>query len=249
MGVKEQQSSISKFFKPTQASSSPAGPASRKRPSSPIDLTNDDDDIIETVTSQTPSGNLKRPFKKQRQYSGHNGTPTAPSTTSMAQRVTQPEPRVADVSLSAPVSTVTAPVPPKRVIRVGEARRKWALGSEPEVVPPEDVEARTARRNAFATKLSSHFERRDQRREGLDAIAVGDSPSLPNDDEDPDERQDELSIDDVEPKPKKNRKGKGKPEAVGPSGQTWTPLEKQVSYYIPKAVARSHSTCSSYHRY
>lgn len=119
------------------------------------------------------------------------------------------------------------------------------MGSEPEVVPPEDVEARQARRNAFATKLSSHFERRDQRREGFDAAALEGSPTLPNDDEGGDEREDEMNIDEVEPKPKKGRKGKGKPEAVGPSGQTWTPLEKQVRYHIPEVNARSHSTYST----
>lgn len=154
---------------------------------------------------------------------GHNATTTAPSTTPAGQRAAQP--RVADVSLSAPRITVEAPAASKRVIRVGEARRKWALDSEPEVVPPEDLEAQKARRNAFATKLSTHFERRDQRRETLNTFGMEDSPTLPNDDEDD---QDGMDIDEMEPKPSKARKGKGKPEAVGPSGKTWTPLEKQV---------------------
>lgn len=239
MGVKEQQSSISKFFKPTQSSSSPAGPASKKRAGSPIDLTNDDDEVAETLTTQTLSASLTRPAKKQRQSSGHDVTSTASATTSVAQRVTQP--RVANVSSSAPTITVTTPDSSKRVIRVGEARRKWALGSEPVIVPPEDLEAQKARRNAFATKLSSHFERRDQRRESMNTFGMEDSPGAPNDDDDD---QDGMDVDEVEPKPSKGRKGKGKPEAVGPSGKTWTPLEKQVKIGVSQSGPRSYSLYS-----
>jgi len=178
------QSSISRYFKPDQSNTRPAAAhLPRKRPSSPIDLTVDDDEdnTIQKVIKTNP-----------------NSTPR------------------------------------NELLRKGDARRKWALGSEvkPEQASEQDMELRTARRSAYASKLSSHFNARSRKIWEAETESIQESANFPADGGASDLGEDaEFGVDEDNDSPPKglSAKNKGKANtAVGPFGQTWTPLEKQV---------------------
>ena len=254
------QTSISKFFKPpAPPSSSPNGiSTSRKRPGSPIDLTLDDDDELPAASSsgtQSQARLTKKPRPSEPTFAN------SPSTLSVATR--EPKPRVFDVSSSAPEISVTKPKPIHETTRARDARRKWALGSTSQFEgSSEENELRIERRKAYSAKLSLNLIAREARArkleegEGVQIDGDVDEVGAQEHDVDADAMDVDMEEDDDDsPKPSSSklkgakgasgsagkaaskRKTKSKPE-VGPSGKTYTPLEKQVR---PELCEPTHS--------
>lgn len=207
------QATLPSFFKTKAATP-------KKRAASPIDLTLDSDNDEASSSSRPP------PLKKLRT----SGTVTKPKPTSTRVR----KERVYIQGDPSPPIIVTKP----------KIARNWAyapVSSEPSGIlkPFEGVEraAKQARRAAFANKLSLRTSWQEQRHRNLEDSA---SPANDQTGSDLDETGNFSEDPDGTDRPKgkgKSRSGKkvasstskGKGKAVvGPSGQTWTPLEKQV---------------------
>lgn len=245
MPPKGQQILLSRFFKPTDPSSTvSANVQSKKRPSSTIDLTLDEDDGDQNHTPLVPvAAPDARPSKKTRVSSTFSDE--ANDSAVLTFQDSKSRVRVHDASAGAPGITVTLPSAKKEIVRAGEAQRKWALGSTSELVPltPEELEARKTRRDAYATKLSIHFDSKNKRRwdvENADTAALiesqeEDMPETRVDGDNLEDNEDEESAQKSRTTSKSSKKaistkGKGKAKSdIGPSGQTWTPLEKQVN--------------------
>lgn len=138
-----------------------------------------------------------------------------------------------------PIRYLILPLASESRIRSNTARDAWAFGTSVETLPltPEALEARRARREAFAARLTTRFTARDRQnweKENVDATPTpeddaadptsGNSEDPPNDDDPP-------SLVGAKTKGGSKEKSTRKPKAkaeVGPSGQAWTPLEKQV---------------------
>lgn len=233
MRGQEHQSSISRYFKPNQPNTRPSAiHTPKKRPSSPVDLTVGDEEDNTTQTSHSGVEIIRPPSKRLRvppdtSISGSLPVPARDSI-SRVHCVNRPKPNIkGDPS-----------TPRNELLRGGDARRKWALGSEvePEQVSKRDMELRTARRNAYASKLSSHFGARNRTiwEAGTEGTQESVRPLLADDEPDVDESA-EFDDEDTERLSRSSRKGLGTKSKentkalVGPSGQPWTPLEKQVS--------------------
>lgn len=219
----------------------------KRRASSPIDLTGDDDDVLEI---------LSRPSKKSRL------SPVNSSSTDLAAPNTataEIKPRVQD-AINGP--SIIFNLNGQTGTAARDARKKWTLrnpasyGSTAEILNQEEEKAKLARRRAFVAKLSIQSSIREQRHRDLEGPGSGiDPPIYEEDDDVPEPFEDEeegMDIDKEEgdsshraasskkSKSKasaasKSSKAKGKSKLeVGPSGQTYTPLEKQAGcYHLP----------------
>lgn len=236
MPQKSQQANISSFFKPSQASQVP-----KRRASSPIDLTGDDDDVLEIIS---------RPSKKSR---------LSPVNSSYID-LSAPNTATAEIKPRAHDATNGPSIIVKYNGQTGtstrDARKKWALGSPAsygstaEILKEEEEKAKLARRRAFVAKLSTQSSIRERRHRDLEGSGSGiDLPIYGEDDDIPEPlegEEEDMDIDEEEgdsnhkaasskksksknPASSKSSKAKGKSKVeVGPSGQTYTPLEKQA---------------------
>ncbi|KAF8309367.1 hypothetical protein DL93DRAFT_2100103 [Clavulina sp. PMI_390] len=257
MPIKEQQTSLSKFFKPNPnngAQNTHADKGPKKRPRSPIDLTLDDD-ATEAESSIPVANETSKPLNKKPkvQLSRQSGDSSPPSPREPDSSPLHDSPRTTNPKLSASsVSKVSInPLKAEGSTRSEDARRKWALGSTvSEDLTAEDREARATRHAEYATKLSSRFGSRRQRQREIEAESTsttppdGDAEEFPNEstantemdldmeDELLDMEETESAIRDTKKNKgsmNKSSKGKGKAKGeLGPSGQSWTPLEKQI---------------------
>jgi hypothetical protein len=174
-----------------------------------------------------------RPSKKMRVLSGTSGSElpalVLDSTTTSTPYAVNGSKR----------SVVVPPSPRNELLRGGDARRKWALGSEVELeqASEQDMESRAARRKAYASKLSSHFSTRN--RVIWEVEAIPGPAGSPADGDNSVGEEAGVEVDEGNERLPKGLsrsfkkysgiKGKeGANAAVGPSGQTWTPLENQV---------------------
>jgi hypothetical protein len=247
MHGQEHQSSISRYFKPTQPNARPAtAQPPKKRPSSPIDLTLGDDQGNTVQTSHSDVEIIRPPSKRLRGPPNTSASGSLPvparDSTSRLQSVNDSQRNIKGDPNSAPRN---------ELLRGGDARRKWALGSEaePEQVSKRDIELRTACRNAYASKLSFHFSVRNRKIWDAEAEGTQESVGSPLDDDEPDvDEGAEFENEDTErllkSLPKSSRKGLGTKSkekakaAVGPSGQPWTPLDKQVGARFGSNITR-----------
>ncbi|KAF9519406.1 hypothetical protein BS47DRAFT_1388222 [Hydnum rufescens UP504] len=240
-----QQSTISSFFKPTQSAAIP-----KRRAHSPIDLTGNEDEEMLGVTNARPS-------KKSRVSSDAS---SSSKVSAPAPQPAERRPRVYTSGDPSPPIIVTEPNGRPETSRPAiDARRKWALSEiksstfAMDTTDEEEAKARKARRRAFAAKLSIRTSTRDQHHRDLEQVTSGPTAPLQGDEEEelsgPLEEDDCLMDIDADDQDNSHRKtsstiskkkavamstsarGKGKSKVeIGPSGQSYTPLEKQEAH-------------------
>jgi hypothetical protein len=244
---KAQQATISSFFKPT---------AQKRGRISPIDLTGGDDDNIVTATPARGPESPARPVKRFRaglttrkpnEEAGQKprtyviGDPSPPII------ITKPlkdSPKA--LTLDADPSTSGTQVSILPTSRTEAAYKKWSFDtSRPSsaglpsdesgrTMTLEEKAAKAKRRKAFETRLSTlELERRErssrlQEADRTSVTALHDEQDgegvIPGDIDEAGDAEDRAPT-----PPTKSLKKKGKPkEEIGPSGKSYTPLEKQV---------------------